>query len=226
MSLRTARVTDALHQSHGNFMRSCVKRIKREVFTYSAFYFGQDGLNWVHSNNSCLPTIYSQAQVNRLTYIEVYVLMPSQPLAPHVPHKQSFFPSIPLFLSPISNTLIHNNNLLPPPPLPSTTTTSPNTLNCCTVQHMCFQFAFLLSRVESSQTPAPFWYSHTPTLVHMNMCVHNMSCTFWIPANFDAVILVCCAIHCVTGVNIKWIIWPQIKDTVSTGDWGKQGCLP
>lgn len=118
MSLRTARVTDALHQSHGNFMRSCVKRIKREVFTYSAFYFGQDGLNWVHSNNSCLPTIYSQAQVNRLTYIEVYVLMPSQPLAPHVPHKQSFFPSIPLFLSPISNTLIHNNNLLPPPPSP------------------------------------------------------------------------------------------------------------
>lgn len=91
MSIRTVSDGCTLSQSHGNFMRSCVKRMKCEIFTYSALCFGQDGLNWVHSNNSCLPTIYSQARVNRLTYIEVYVLMPSQPLAPHVPHKQRFF---------------------------------------------------------------------------------------------------------------------------------------
>lgn len=136
--------------------------------------------------------------------------MPSQPLAPHVPHKQRFFfpPFLCFFLPSVtpSFTIITYYPPTPNPPPPSTTTTSPNTLNCCTVQHMCFQFAFLLSRVESSQTPAPFWYSHTPTLVHMNMYVQNMSLTFRISANFDVIVLVCCTIHCVTGAYIKWII--------------------
>lgn len=140
---------------------------------------------------------------------------------PCPPQTEFFFPPFLCFFLPSvtpSFTIITYYPLHPP-----SSTTSPNTLNCCTVQHMCFQFAFLLSRVESSQTPAPFWYSHTPTLVHMNMCVHNTSRTFWISANFNTIILVCCTIHCVTGVYIKWIIWPQIMDTVSTGGLGKKG---
>lgn len=96
---------------------------------------------------------------------------------PCPPQTWFFFPSITLFLSPISNTLIHNNNPPPPPPFP-------NALNCSTLQHMCFQFAFLLSRVEAPQTP-PFFFAFTHPHLSSHKRVYNVKCAFWLFANLD-----------------------------------------
>lgn len=55
------------------------------------------------------------------------------------PPTNRFFPPSCVFLSPITNTLIHSSTLHPPP-------TSQTILNSCTGQHMCFQLSFLLWR--------------------------------------------------------------------------------
>lgn len=92
-------------------------------------------------------------------------------------------PSIPLFLSPISNTLIHKNNPLPSHPPPQHT----KPLHCAThVLPICFSFV----KSGGFSDPHPLFCIHTPPLKFTCTCVRNMRCTFWIFAHFYTVNLV------------------------------------
>lgn len=121
-------------------------------------------VNWLHSYCPTLATSSSQAWVNCLTYIEVYILMPSHPPEPqhppptnflsfsHQQHPHSQWQSIPLHTPPHPNRpkLLHSaTHVLP------------------------IRFFFFLWRSEAPKTTASFLYSHTPTLVLMNTDIYK-----------------------------------------------------
>lgn len=62
-----------------------VREERGHFFIYDNTFVAQYGLNWLHSRRPTLTTLYSQAGVNRLTYIKVYILMPSHPPEPQHP---------------------------------------------------------------------------------------------------------------------------------------------